>query len=345
MSSVLMHWWAIPIVLAVIVAALVLGWFARRARRERQQVTWVANASYLTSLPSFRSRLKRYRTYLGGLVVVLLGASVATGFLLARPMDKELQSDELATRDIVLCLDVSGSMIEYDTQIVERFLEMLPSFHGERIALSVFNSTSRTVFPLTDDYDLVERELRTAAEALDFDVDSLDNWSYDPAALDELLRFLAGTEGMGEDASSLVGDGLATCAGAFDMDDEDRSRSIILATDNEVFGEPLYTTPEAAELVTERGITLHGFYAGASTPSSAAQKKEFRDAVQSNGGLFFASDDPEAVDDIIDEITEQQAEDLQADADVIITDRPETYFLLLVVALGVYLLAVWRLRS
>lgn len=340
-----MHWWAVPAVLAVIVAALVLGWFARRKRRERQQVTWVANASYLTSLPSFKSRMARYRTYLAGLVVVLLGASVATGFLAARPVDKEVRSDELATRDIVLCLDVSGSMIEYDTQIVQRFLEMLPSFHGERIALSIFNSTSRTVFPLTDDYDLVERELRTAAQALNFDVDSLDDWSYDPQALDRLLQFLAGTEGMGKDASSLVGDGLATCAGAFDTDDEQRSRSIILATDNEVFGEPLYTLPEAADLVSERGITLHGFYAGATTPTSAAQKKEFREAVEANGGLFFASDDPQAVDDIIDEISQQQAEELDADADVIITDRPKQYFLWLVVALGVYLVAVWRLRS
>lgn len=340
-----MHWWAVPAVLAVIVAALVLGWFARRKRRERQQVTWVANASYLTSLPSFKSRMARYRTYLAGLVVVLLGASVATGFLAARPVDKEVRSDELATRDIVLCLDVSGSMIEYDTQIVQRFLEMLPSFHGERIALSIFNSTSRTVFPLTDDYDLVERELRTAAQALDFDVDSLDDWSYDPQALDRLLQFLAGTEGMGKDASSLVGDGLATCAGAFDTDDEQRSRSIILATDNEVFGEPLYTLPEAADLVSERGITLHGFYAGATTPTSAAQKKEFREAVEANGGLFFASDDPQAVDDIIDEISQQQAVELDADADVIITDRPKQYFLWLVVALGVYLVAVWRLRS
>lgn len=344
-TSALMHGWAIPVVLAILVAGLVLGLFARRSRRRRQRVTWVANAAYLTGLPSFRSRMKRYRAYLAGLVLVLVGASVATGYLAARPVDKEVRSDELATRDIVLCLDVSGSMIDYDTEIVERFLEMLPSFHGERIALSVFNSTSRTVFPLTDDYDLVERELRTSAEALDFDVESLDDWSYDPQDLDELLEFLTGTEGMGQEASSLVGDGLATCATAFDMDDQDRSRSIILATDNEVFGEPLYTLPEAADLVDEGDITLHGFYAGASTPTSESEKKEFRAAVESNGGLFFASDDPAAVDHIIDEIAEQQAVDLGADDDLIITDRPEKYFLWLVVAIGVYLVAVWRLRS
>lgn len=340
-----MHGWAIPVIIAVVLVALVLGWFARSARQERRRVKWVANASYLTSLPSFKARLSRYRVFLLGLAVVLIGATVVTSVLAARPVDKETRAEELASRDIVLCLDVSGSMIEYDTEIVERFLELLPSFHGERIALSIYNSTSRTVFPLTDDYTLVEEQLTEAAEALDFDVDSLDGLSYDAAALDRLLHFIAGTEGMGQDVSSLVGDGLATCAGAFDMSDEDRSRSIILATDNEVFGDPLYTLPEAAELVTERGITLHGFYAGSVTSTSAAQEKEYRDAVEAGGGLFFASDDPEAVSGIIDQISAQQAEDLEADPDVIITDRPEEYYPWLVATLGLYLLAVWRLRS
>lgn len=340
-----MHGWAIPVIIAVVLAALVLGWFARSARRERQRVRWVANASYLTSLPSFKSRMSRYRMFLAGMAVVLIGAAVVTSVLAARPVDKQTRAEELATRDIVLCLDVSGSMIEYDTEIVERFLELLPSFHGERIALSIFNSTSRTVFPLTDDYTLVEEQLTEAAEALDFDVDSLDDYSYDPAALDRLLHFLAGTEGMGQDVSSLVGDGLATCATAFDLEDEERSRSIILATDNEVFGEPLYTVPEAAELVGERDITLHGFYAGTVTSTSAAQEKEYRDAVEAGGGLFFASDDPEAVSGIIDQISAQQAVDLEADPDVIITDRPEEYYPWLVATLGIYLLAVWRLRS
>src|SRR5690625_7278171 len=64
-----------------------------------------------------------------------------------------------------VCSSDLGSMIEYDTEIVERFLELLPSFHGERIALSIFNNTSRTVFPLTDDYTLVEEQLTEAARS------------------------------------------------------------------------------------------------------------------------------------------------------------------------------------
>jgi Ca-activated chloride channel family protein len=342
---VMMHPWAVWVVLGVVVVLGVLGWFARRPKPDQRTVTWIANSGYLTSLRSYRTRLSRYRLGLTAVALVLLGATAATAMLAGRPVHREVRSEILATRDIVLCLDVSGSMIEYDTEIVEKFLELLPSFNGERIALSIWNSTTRTVFPLTDDYALVEEELRHAAEALDFDVDSLEDYSYDPAALDRLVNFLVGTEGMGQSASSLVGDGLASCALSFDEQETERSRSIILATDNEVFGNQIYTLPEAADLVAERGITLHGFYAGMVTSSSAAQEKEYREAVERHGGLFFASDDPDAVAGIIDDISSQQAVDLEADPEVLITDRPERYYGWLVLALGVYLVAVWRLRS
>lgn len=340
-----MHPWALWAVIGAVLLLGVLGWFARKPHGEARKVIWLANASYLPTLPSFRSRLSRYKLFLGLVALVLVGTTIATGLLASRPVERQVRSEELATRDIVLCLDVSGSMLEFDTQVVERFLELLPSFHGERIALSIWNSTSRTVFPLTDDYALVEEELRYAAEVLDFDVDSLSDWSFDPEHYDRLIDYLNGTTGMGENESSLVGDGLASCALMFDEQETERSRSIILATDNQVLGNPVYTLPEAGDLVAERGIQLFGIYAGETTASSAAEEKEYRDVVESHGGLFFEASDPDLVSQVVDQIAAQQAVDLDADADVIITDRPERYFAWLVVALAIYIAAVWRLRT
>lgn len=339
------HAWALWAVIAAVLVLGVVGWFARKPRSAKRSVTWVANASYLPTLPSFRSRMSRYKLLLGVVAVVLLGTTIAAGFLAARPVDRQVRSEALATRDIVLCLDVSGSMLEFDTQVVDRFLELLPSFNGERIALSIWNSTSRTVFPLTDDYTLVEEELRYASEVLDFDVDSLSDWSFDPAQYDELIDYLAGTTGMGENESSLVGDGLATCALMFDEKETERSRSIILATDNQVLGNPVYTLPEAGDVVAERGISLFGIYAGETTSSSAAEEKEYRDVVESHDGLFFEASDADLVSQVVDQIAAQQAVELDADTDVVMTDRPERFFAWLVVAIGVYVAAVWRLRT
>lgn len=341
---VTMQPWAIAVVVLVVIALAVLGWFARRRPAEPQDVRWVANAGYLTSLRSYRSRLSRYRAALGFMGVLLLGAAVLTGILAARPVDRDLRAEEMATRDIVLCLDVSGSMIEYGTEISEKFLTMLPEFEGERIALSIWNATARTAFPLTDDYDLVEAELTEAAEALDFNIYSpVDNLN--TAKVNRLLRFIAGTEGGTGDASSLVGDGLASCALNFDEQDTDRSRTIILAGDNEVFGEGVFTLDEAVDMVEERDINLHGIYAPSGNPQQAEEEAEYREAIERHGGTFHHTDDPDAVPRIIDEIAAQQAVDLDANPEVIITDTPERYFVALVVLLGLYQVGVWRLRS
>lgn len=341
----MMHGWIIWVILAAVLLVGVLGWFLRRPSPQRREVTWLANASYLTSLPSFKSRLNHYKVLLSVVAVILVGATVATSLLAARPVDRQVRSEELATRDIVLCLDVSGSMLEFDSEIVERFLELLPNFNGERVALSIWNSTSSTVFPLTDDYQLIEEELTYAADVLDFDYQSLIDFTFDPQRYDRLRSYILGTIGLTGNNSSLVGDGLATCAFLFDEADTERSRSIILATDNQVLGTSIYTLSEAADLVAERDIMLFGIYAGASTPTSAGEEQEYRDVVEGHGGLFLNAADPALVPAVVDEIAAQQAVDLEADVDVVITDRPERYFGWLVLAMVVYVLAVWRVRT
>lgn len=340
---VTMYSWAFIAVVLGVLALAVAGWFARRPEQEATDVRWVANASYLTSLRSYRTRLSRYRAWLAFMGVLLLVAAVVTGVLAARPVERELRAEEMASRDIVLCLDVSGSMIEYDTEIAEKFLEMLPEFDGERISMSIWNSTSRTVFPLTDDYDLVEAELTEAAEALDFDIYSFTD-QFNQSKVDRLIAFITGTEGGTGENSSLVGDGLASCAMNFDEHETDRSRTIILAGDNEVFGEGIYSLDEAVDLVAERDINLHGLYAPSGNPREAEEEAEYREAIERHGGLFYHVGDPDAVAGIIDEIDAQQAVDLDADPEVIITDTPEGYVAAVVVLLGLYTLGVWRLR-
>jgi Ca-activated chloride channel family protein len=219
---------------------------------------------------------------------------------------------------------------------------MVESFEGERIALSVWNNTSRTVFPLTDDYALVKEELDAAASALDFD---LDAWVYDQEALEKLENFLVGTVSLDNESSSLVGDGLATCALAFDASDTERSRTIILATDNLVLGTPIYTLPEAASFAAERDITVHGMYASLTDADSASAKAEMQEVITGHGGLFLEADDPAAVAGIIEDIEAQQAVDLDADPQLVITDRPDRWYGWLVVGLAAFLLVVWRVRT
>ena len=358
--------WVVAVVVLVAVAAAVVVWLRMRreaaARRDRltaQDATWVAHTARVTHLPAFRTWLRRYRALQWTGIGLLAVSVVATGVLAARPVNVQVKQSVLGTRDIVLCLDVSGSMLEYDQQMVDIFRDLVKGFDGERIALSVFNRTSRTVFPLTDDYDLVDAELDEASAALDPVVLATS----DQTIIERYLTFTAGTTSANSDASSLIGDGLANCALQFDdgasgasgdASDggatsapaaEKRSRSIILATDNDLRGTPVYTLPQAVALASSLDVEIDALYGASSYVTDPSIETSYRDAVEAADGHFYAADDPSAVADIVQRVQTQQAVALDAAPEVTKSDRPRGWFVVLLLATVGLVLTQWRLRE
>ena len=144
---------------------------------------------------------------------------------------------------------------------------------------------------------------------------------------------------------SLIGDGLASCALLFDERDTDRSRSIILATDNDPYGSPVYSFPEAADVVAARDVQLYGLYGGAPELRGSPQNEEFTTAVRSVGGMSWFAEDPEAVSAVLADVAAQQAAALDAEPRTVLTDRPLPWFVVLAVGLLTLLVIRWRLRE
>lgn len=338
--------WPWLLVAVLVAAAGVAVWaWRRRTDPAAQPDRWVAHTDLLEEVPAVRRAVRTYQVLRAGAVVGLVGALAGTAVLAARPVDYEERTEKFGTRDIVLCLDVSGSMVPFDSEIVATFAQLTEEFSGERIALSIFNSTSRTVFPLTDDYALVLEELAVAEQALQFDLEGFD--PLDPTSftgIEELFAFVAGTEGVPAQAS-LIGDGLAGCALLFDEQATDRSRSIILATDNDPYGEPIYTLPQAVELVDDRDIDLYGLYGGDEELRGSPQNKEFDTAIEAAGGRTWFAEDPAAVAAVVQDVQEQQAIALGAQPERLLTDRPVPWFVLVVVGVLVLLAFRWRVRE
>ena len=109
-----------------------------------------------------------------------------------------------------------------------------------------------TVFPLTDDYALIEEQLAAESAAFNSGV-ATPNRS---------------ATGLGGRGSSLIGDGLVSCLQAFDRKAEERPRTVVLATDNEVAGDQLFSLPEAVQMARERQVTVFGIVPNASTPAA-----------------------------------------------------------------------------
>ncbi|GAA2240702.1 VWA domain-containing protein [Rarobacter faecitabidus] len=345
-STTLLWPWTLGIIAALAVAiVIVVGARSsrRRARAERGsgEVRWVANSARIARLRALGSAIRRYRVWqwagVGTVVIALVGVSVVA----ARPATVEVKQSTLGTRDIVLCLDISGSMLEFDRQVVDVFGTLVDSFSGERIALSIFNETSRTVFPLTNDYDLVKEQLDIAYDALDpAVVEYASN-----AAIDRYLDFVTGTTLTGTQ-SSLIGDGLANCALLFDdSGGTERSRSIIFATDNDLRGEPVYPLDDALALARERRIEVSGLYGASSSVYDPNVERNFEQSITEAGGYFYRVNDAAAVRGIVDRVQEQQAVDLEAAPEVTQTESPGRWLLLALLALAAALVVQGRLRE
>jgi len=307
----LSFWW-MPLLWVFVIAGVVALAFVLTRRRMRRRparaAVPVAHTERLTALPAYRRALTRYRTLLALSVAAVVVALVAAVVLSARPVAVSAYQPELRNRDIVLCLDVSGSMVDYDAEIVDTFSDLVDEFDGERIGLVLFNASAATAFPLTSDYAFVEDQLSALG-------DKMRN-------ADEDYSFANGT--LLGNGSSLIGDGLGSCVMRFDDIGQERSRSIILATDNFVAGEQIVTLPEAGEFATENDVTVYGI-----NPGDVASKSyikdladEFEKVVDDTGGAYYALDDPGAIPAIVEQIQSEQAADMTGATQIVKTDIP-----------------------
>lgn len=339
-----MRWWWLTLLLLAIAIATWAGAYWNRRSVHRSPVM-VANSEFLHQLPSYRSAERRDRCGRTALIVLAIGGVLGAAILSGRISLQQVSTPEFANRDIVLCLDVSGSMYQYDTEILSTFASMVPSFEGERIALSIFNSTSRIVFPLTNDYALVYEELSEGSEAINFDENGYRSGvrQYTAEQVQNYSQFIAGTQGIFGEAS-IVPDGLASCAGVFDQAEQERSRSIIFATDNEVNGTSIYTLQQAAAELEQRGITLYTFYPGARECDHACFD-ELKQVTEGVDGMLFQSTSPDAIPQIIQQVQASQAAQMQATPTITTRDLPGAGFLITLMAtVGLILVGWWSRR-
>jgi hypothetical protein len=297
--------WILPWAGLAALAIAVLVWWALR-RRHPPAALPLANTDLLTSLPEYVHALWRHR-----LTTVMYAAAAAVVAVLAligaaRPVATTVINPEKANRDIVLCLDVSGSMTDADAEVASTFRTLAREFKGERLSLVIFNSSAVPVFPLTDDYAFVEEQLRDAQRVFEGSFD---------------IEFYAGT--LNGQGSSLIGDGLATCVRSFDHGDLTRARSIILATDNLAAGKSIFTLPEGGALAKAAGIQIYGLNPAHRAGSSAAT--EMRSVSEGSGGLYYPLNSTDAVSRIVSAVSAREASRIPGAPITLVHDQPASW--------------------
>ncbi len=334
--------WLTGILLVLILCALAVGvWVAWR--RTGQNREFVANTVEVLRTEEYR--LSRNRVRVGTVVIVagLLMIGIPAAFLAGAPVKRSAENEVLSSRDIVLCLDASGSMLPYDSEILETFTELVDSFDGERLSLQMWSSQTVVRFPLTDDYALIKEVLSEGADVISRGY--LGEYGEYVMVSAELSEYLEGVESTdGSSSASLVGDGLASCVMGFDSRDQERSRTIILATDNEVNGEQIYTLEQAVEFAASQQVQIIVLYPGDGSTESTmpAEGVQLRNTVEAAGGQFYFASSAATVAGIVEQIEADRIDDLESESQVVETDSPGN--LLDWMALGVVVLlagAAW----
>ncbi len=325
----LANFWMIIVALAVVLVALGIG-LALGLRRSRHGAAGerarVARAERLRTLPAFRQALTRRVLALTGILVLGTLTTVAAGVVAARPMSSQTIQPVNTSRDIMLCLDVSGSMTEVDVEVISVFEDLLEDFEGERIGLTIFNSSPVQIFPLTDDYDFIREHLASIRESFDY--------------VDEIPEHWVGT--LNGEGASLIGDGLAACTLGFDRPDDERSRSVIFATDNEINGASIVTLEEAAGYAKAKGVRV--FALNPVEGKDAAVSAELAAAAETTGGAAYGLRDTTTVSDIVTEVQEQEATELRGEAQIVWADSPNLWIVVLAVGLLSFAVVLWRVR-
>lgn len=326
---VLKAWWMILVWL--IVLPFCWKYFSSKRHVKTNKMP-VANSRYLQSLPTYKKALSRYKLMIKALAVVVGLMFGVLLFLSLRPASKSTQTPEFKNRDIVLCLDVSGSMSSTDAKVVEVFSELSKGFKGERIGMVIFDSSSATIFPLTDDYAFITDTLNKTKEAF-------TNEDYSKNTFD---IFTGVNEG---DGSSLVGDGLASCVLRFDKLGSKRSRSIILATDNYANGSQIVDIKQAGALAKQKDVRVYGLnpsdYSSGSYTDPTSQ--EFREVVLSTEGDYYKFSEPGAVAGIIDKISKQEATRFKGTPSAVISDNPRVLLIVAFTLLTTLIIVFWRM--
>ncbi len=336
-------WMLLVALVGLLVIIAIAFWRQHSASKRHQKAVKdykpLANTKKVKDLPEYKAALRRYHLLLlaVGMLFVVMFSTVAV--VAARPVSVNTSKPEYDNRDIMLCLDVSGSMNKYVEQLLEYFANLLDDFKGQRVGLTVFDSVYLTIAPLSDDYDLL--------------ADIFKEFREDPFGYTSAL-YSASAEG-----SSAIGQGVVGCVNSFDkLDEQERSRSIILATDNLDSAGRKVTLAQAANYAKRYDIAIYGLSTNEYRSQSEIDRssneyesdylKEFRESVLGTGGSYYAfsswsDNNPVVVSEIVDQILAQAAARYEGAETLVRNDAPLIPTIIAIVSMIGLFVIIWRL--
>ena len=287
----------------------------------------VANTKYVEKTDYYKNLMRKYRILVISIKGICVICIILSVILTARIIKIDKLEKELYNRDIILCMDASRSVSDLNSGLTESLKEIVKNLHGERFGISIFNTSSVVLSPLTDDYNYINNILDELHKSFDVSRGAEEYSSY----YDQYT--LSGTiVGNQERGSSIIGDGLASAVLNFPKLEEERTRIIIFSTDNELAGKEIFTLSEAAKLAKKNNVIVFGIAPSTIMPTDMLTMKL---AIESTGGKYYTEGTNATVKDIVNEIEKTGKSLMKSKSENRIFDYPEVPFILLVVSVAI----------
>ena len=328
-----------PLIIAIVIFLLILIFVLPKNKKaaSNQNGKKIANTSLIKKTDAYKKIARKYRIVAYTMLATLAASIICISVLSARIVTVQEINDKAYNRDIMLCMDVSTSMNMVNQKIVDAYDNIIDSMKKERFGLSIFNGMSLLRVPLTDDYDFVKEELETMWHIYDLIgySEDIDTSKLSEDELREVQSYLFSGTLSKDRVSSATGNGLASCIYDFPDLDAERSRIIILSSDNETFGEQKIDVANAAKIAKNKNIKVYALApeAGLSTTwggkeSGEKVRNELKRAVESTGGRLYIINDGNAVKEVINEIEKTETTLLDENRKTVETDQPELLYIL-----------------
>ena len=337
------------IMYSIVLAGLILLFWRRRKKFKKGVI--VANTKYVKKTGYFKILNAKYHLYniliKGACILLILVYAV----LSARLYEVKKHDEEFNNRDIMLCMDFSGSVNALNRDIVDTMKQTVESLKDERFGITIFDNAPITLVPLTTDYNYVLHTLDIMKSYLENTNTSSCRFSSNPTEFMTCLQnidvqniylnsiFKNGIRAL--KGSSLIGDGVAACANTFKTDVE-RTKIIILTTDNMVAGSQIISVPEAAAYAKSKGIKVYPI-GTKSIEKNQVYKQGLIDLATTTDGKYYDYS-KYSTDQINNEIEQLNKNAIKKTTYVTTKELPELIVPYLLYILPILLLLDWRVR-
>lgn len=331
---------------------------------------WIAS-----ELPKYKRRLALYILLKIMGFVGLATSLLSSAYLIGRPSFNKKIDAGVKRRDIYLCLDVSYSLYELNADFVENLEDVVRGLEGDRVGISIFNTSTVEFMPLTTDMDFTIDKLEELKEYFvlqkkymkmrdDNDFNGMTGEQFsaflDSMTEDEYNEFMDMLDKLDvidrpvtldneTKGSSLIGEGLASCLFNFpSLEDSERTRVIIMVSDNAQSenAPPTIELAEAADMCKDKEVAVFGIF----PPKDALRELEagqnfdnlstdMRQNIRKTGGEFYVVGSDFDTEDVIKQIQSHEA--MQVDEVTVnrLADDPNLAIMLCILGLILFVIA------